>query len=260
MAEADQTATEQETENQTTSTDWRDGLADDVKETVSRFKTEPDLAQGYHELLKLDSVKVKIPDENASDEDRAKFYTKLGRPETPEAYQVKRPELPDGMPYDEKLEGHIKHAAHQAGLNQAQVSHLSKVYNDYQVEQWNAVLEENEKLNTQRTEKLKQDWGEDKYRENVELAKRAFGEIAPQVLKDLMTADDIEADPILLEMYSTIWRKTLDSPLIKGEQATAGDWKPDFPKSPEMYEDDPQGKKYFEGQGYDYATKRWRGR
>lgn len=266
---ADEAVTDPQTENQeqTTSQEektWRDSLPEDVKQTVSRFTDEAGLAQGYHELMKLDSGKVKIPGDEAGDEERGKFYAKLGRPETPEGYEIKRPQLPEGVSYDETFEKHIRSAAHHAGLNQKQLGYLANIYNKYQADEFNRRIEDNEKLNNQRREKLIKERGEDGYKEDLELAKRAYERLAPDELKELMTAEDIEQDPILVKLYAKIWRETLDDKLERGEATTTEDtWKPEFTNSPEMYrgdegQDNAKARAWFEKQGYDYAAKRWR--
>lgn len=192
-------------------TNWKDTIENDYKEVVERFNEPKDLAKGYAELLKLDSSKVKIPDEKASPEDVAKFWSKIGVPQ-----DVKEYALPEGIQGDEGFVTAMKQIAKEANVPKGQFSKLAEGYIKYQQDFENAQIESVKKLNDERWSKYKAEWGPDTTAENIALAKKAFGELAPEELKELMTEEDVEKDPILVKMYSNIWRKTTNDILVKG--------------------------------------------
>lgn len=260
-AVVDQTNLDNQT--QTTSTEVKDSwdlIPEEIRKTseIGRFEKgkAPELAKAYLELSKMDSGRVKIPDDKAKPEEWDKFFTKCGRPETPDKYQIKKPDIA-GDDYSEEIVKKFAVDAHKAGYTNKQVQAAV----DWQVKLGKELKEQQEQqikqLNDTRWEKYKKEWGEVKTKENIELAKRAFVEVAPEELKELMTVDQIEQDPILVKMYSSFWRKTMDDTLIRGERPKIEEFKPQYPKSPEMYRNDQseegiKARKYFESQGYRY--------
>jgi len=245
-------------------TKWQDTIPAELKESLfvkDRFvkdETPANLAKSYVELEKGFHGRVKIPDEKTTEQERNEFYNKLGRPETPDKYELKRPEkLPEGMGYDENFEKSMKMLAYNAGLSQSQLSVLADGFNKYQSELFTGEIQRIKQLNDGRWLNYKKEWGETKTTENVEYAKRCFDEFAPKELKELMTRDDVESDPILVAMYSSIWRKTLNDTLVQGQQVKDETHIPRFPNSPEMYRNAPgeEGEKaraYFTEKGYKY--------
>src|SRR3990172_11892156 len=83
-------------------TDWRAALPADLQadKSLEQFKGKdwaevgPTLAKGYVETKKMVGGSLKVPKEDATPEEQAAFYTALGRPETPDKYETKVPELP----------------------------------------------------------------------------------------------------------------------------------------------------------------------
>lgn len=251
---------------------WGDSVPEQQREALfvnNRFdggKTPEGLAKlanSYLEVEKMASSRIKIPDENSTDEERKVFLDKF-RPESPEKYELTRP--PEGIPFDEGVEKVIRTAAHRVGISQAQLAAMNDVVNEYQVKTVEAQIKATEELNAKRWDKYRSEWGDEKTKENIELAKRAFEEAAPAELKELMSADQVEQDPILVATYSFFWRKTMDDTLVKGvgtrgTTTTKDDttYRPRNYNSPEMYrnaktEEDLKAKKWFETvKGYNYG-------
>lgn len=224
---------------------------------ISRFEKGgvPELAKSYVELSKSASGKVKIPDTKAPPEEWAKFNALLGMPEKPDGYKIEKKE---GSPFDENFVGAMKPVFHKAGLRQEQLDIIRQGYEDYA----NAVIKQQQesivKLNEARWEKYRKDWGENTTKENIELAKRAFNEVAPDELKEIMTVDDVIKDPILVAAYSKLWRKTMNDTFIKGEIPKEEVYTPRYSSSPEMYRNDktPEGAKarewFVKNKGFKY--------
>jgi len=115
----------------TDDTKWSDGLPDDMKGNPA-IAGIPDLPTAAKNLIDAQNYAVgaiKMPKADASDEDFATFYSKIGRPESADKYEIAKPELPEGMGYDENLEGWFRGAAHKIGLTNRQVSNLLQDYN-----------------------------------------------------------------------------------------------------------------------------------
>lgn len=248
---------------------WGDSIPQESKEALfvnNRFdggKTPEGLTKlsnSYLELEKAMSSRIKIPGEDATNEEKAAFYTKLGRPESPDKYELTRPA--ENIPYDEGVEKVIREAAYEVGISHAQLAAMNDVVNKYQAKVIEAQIKQVEELNAKRWDKYRSEWGEETTKENIELAKRAFNEVAPVELKELMSADQVEQDPILVATYSAFWRKTMNDKLVRGEtpEISSGNeaqYRPKYDNSPEMYrnaktEENLKAKNWFIANGYKY--------
>lgn len=80
-------------------------------------------------LLGAEDSMVRIPGEKATDEEKAEFYSKLGRPQTADGYNINRPaDLPDNLNFDQQGVNAFKQFAHENGYTQAQTEKLFNWY------------------------------------------------------------------------------------------------------------------------------------
>ena len=105
-----------------------------LNENIEGLGTIGDLGQSFIDLQgesasskeQMDTLNKQLENsiqklgEDASDEDKAAFFNALGRPEEATGYDLKKPDLPEGLIYDEAMEGRFRDAAHKFGLSQAQ--------------------------------------------------------------------------------------------------------------------------------------------
>lgn len=93
-------------------------------------------------------------------------------PETPEAYSFTRPDLPEGVTWDEGLEAAFRQSAHGLGLDQAQAQGLLEAFATYQGQS----VQAGEAAQAATAEALEQDlraeWGAD-YDAHLDTARRA---------------------------------------------------------------------------------------
>ena len=140
-------------------------FTDEQIKGLSKFAGEegqPKLAKGYLELEKQFRGKaLAVPGEDATDEQRTQFADKvakiLGCPDKPEGYEIARPQLPEGMVYDEGLETTIRNVAHQNKLSTSAVSALAKAYNEHRMAEYKAIMDEQQKA----ADALVKEWGAD---------------------------------------------------------------------------------------------------
>lgn len=95
------------------------------EKSLSRYKDLQSLVKGHLELEKFTGNALRVPGENATPEEREAFYAKLGRPESPDKYDIK---FAEGTPIDEKLVGSFRTEAHKLGLTQAQAQAIAEWY------------------------------------------------------------------------------------------------------------------------------------
>lgn len=140
---------------------------------------------------------IRVPKDDAPQEERDAFLEKLGRPKTDAEYKFEAPKnMPEGLPYDESLEKQFRGVAHKLGLTQQQAAGLRDMFVEYQTAAFSQAAgqstEQLEARATQATETLVKKWGPldgDTAKANFEIANRVF-ELAPggqEVLAELKT-------------------------------------------------------------------------
>ena len=154
-------------------TDWRESLPEDIRgnAALANVKDVGDLANQFVNAQSFLGSSIRIPSENASDEDRQKFYDKvlnhapnlmpkpnkddpaavaavyaaLGRPADPDSYALEGAELSPEM----------KKAAHDAGLTPDQ---FAQVYKQFVLPSLNANAAHLAEVKQGR-DALAQEWG-----------------------------------------------------------------------------------------------------
>jgi hypothetical protein len=153
------------------------------------FADKPELNDMAREYISLRQFKneagkmVKIPDENSTDEERSAYYKARGIPSAPADYKLEA-KLPDGVKRDDNLnaiEGSLRAVAAKAKLEPAQAN---EVYGWF-IQMLGGISNANKAKQTQATDDLKKDLGEDNMR-NAEKALAKYGgeEYAKQVFSN----------------------------------------------------------------------------
>lgn len=152
----------------------------------TRHENDPvKLAKQAYELDRFAGKAVQVPGDDATKEDLEKFWTKIGRPESTDGYAFNVPDnLPEDMPYDEKLATDFKGKAHELGLTGKQAAALHDFFVEHQTETYGEMTAKitgnvREQIDTARTE-LEAAWGEpsgETWKANLELAGRFFDEV-----------------------------------------------------------------------------------
>jgi len=180
--------------------DWRSGLPEDLKteKSLESFKDVGGLAKSYVEGQKLIGGSVRVPKDDATPEDWAKFHSKMGRPDDVAGYGFVKPEMPEGVEWDEGLVDWFGKTAHDAGLSKAQAGKLVQAWNDNQFSQ----AHEAQKTMKQELGALQESWG-DQFDGRVELGLRGIERLLPAEevtqLKALMDSSGIGNHPLMLK-------------------------------------------------------------
>jgi hypothetical protein len=128
MAEENQVAEPQQTPSEpVTEVNWKESLPDDLREdpSLKSIQDVPGLAKSYiHAQKMVGADKIPVPTEHATQEDWNAVYEKLGRPDSPEGYQIEGEAT--------EIINEFKPIAHQLGLNNNQVTKLVEFYNAQQ--------------------------------------------------------------------------------------------------------------------------------
>ena len=142
---------------------WRDTLPEDIRDdpSLEPIKDIPNLAKSYINAQRMVGAdKVVIPGDDATDEERAQFFQKLGRPENPDGYGITKPsDLPEGMPYDEEYVKEFVAQAHTLGLTTNQAMGLWKWGMERDVNRFQTTVQEMEQARQEAETALRKEWG-----------------------------------------------------------------------------------------------------
>ena len=198
---------------------WRDEVPEDYREekTLSKYQTVGDLAKGHVHLSRMMGNSVKIPGEDSTDEERNDFYTKLGRPETADKYEYERPDMPEGMAYDENSETAFKQLAHDQGLTQQQVGSILDFYNKFALDSQIDQKLHMDEAYFKGEAALQKEWGMKGYDRNVSIAQRAMKEFGGPELEKLLSEDPRGSHPALIKAFYKMGLKSQEARPLDAE-------------------------------------------
>lgn len=200
----------------TESQPWYSSIQDEGLRGFAELKgwKDPGAAiDSYRNLEKLRGVPenelIRIP--KAEDaESWQQVYSRLGRPESPDLYELPIPEGDDGA--------FAKTAAewmHKAGLTKGQAQQIAEMNNQFLAEQVQAFEAEKASSQAREIEELRSEWGM-AYDQNTEIARRGaqqFG-IEPEMLEKIEDAIGTKA---LLTMFHNIGSKVGEHKMVQGQ-------------------------------------------
>lgn len=164
--------------------DWAAGLSQENRAVVEakKWASGDDAIKSYRELEAHVGDALKVPGADAPAEEWDKLWGKLGRPEKPDAYQLKvdRENLPADFPYDENLAIEFRTMAHEAGLNPAQAQKLHDRFVAQQAKSFAGIGEAAAKREGDAHRAFVGKWGEPdtpSFKQNVELMSRAAAQL-----------------------------------------------------------------------------------
>jgi hypothetical protein len=181
VAETTQTTTEapkettaQETQIEqavpTVAKSWKEAIPEDLRNdpNISKFTELEALAKSYVNATRMiGQDKVAVPNNNSTDDQWNEVYDKLGRPESPDKYQLDAKS--DVVPLDESAIKSFAENAHQLGLNNKQAQGILEFYKNSMEgsAQQNQVDMETAQANAE--QELRKEWGR-AYEDNIKKA------------------------------------------------------------------------------------------
>ncbi len=149
---------------------WSSALAPEAQQLVKTkgWKDVGAMAASYAELEKLVGVdKVALPGKDAKPEEFAAIYDKLGRPESPEKYDLGDFKVPEA--WDQEAVKATLAGMHADGLNSRQVQGVMKRYGEFIAGAEAALAANGEKVAAASKQTLEKEWGAE-FRANMDLA------------------------------------------------------------------------------------------
>jgi hypothetical protein len=178
------------------------------------YKSPAELALANYNLTRLqtgDPTVVGLPAADAPPEKWNEFYNKLGRPETPDKYDIK---FAEGFTPDEGMLNWAKPTFHEAGLTPKQAQILSDKWNAYVAETNQRVTEADAAANQGALDALATKWGGDldKNKAAGQRAMQALG-IAPELVS---AVEQHIGSAAIVELLATIGRKADEGGFLGG--------------------------------------------
>lgn len=208
---------------------WRDSLADDLRgnPVLAGFKSVGDLAKEHVNLQGLIGRKGVIPPgDKASDADWEKFYGELGRPESPDKYDLKGVEVPKGVPWNDTAAKRLAAAAHKAGLSPRQFRGLLAAHLENQATAWNEHGAREKERRTQAAAELRREWG-GKFDERTARANEVMRHFAGAKAGDLdgLTLADgsrLLDHPVVARLFAAVGEAFGESGALPGHALSFG--------------------------------------
>lgn len=175
---------------------WVAGLREEDNRTLveaKQWKSADDAIKSYRDLEAHSSKALHVPGADATAEDWNAFYGKLGRPESPDMYELKlnTEAVPQDFPYDEKSAIEFRTWAHEAGLTPQQAQYLHDKFVGQQAGVFTSTLEQRGKAEGDAHRAITAQWGDpdtDGYKHNLEYTSRAISQLG---LKDSLVKGGI---------------------------------------------------------------------
>jgi len=203
LAPASQSGTSAPPPSQTATSDWTQGLAPELKAMIDTkgYKSPADLAQAYaHAEKAIGADKIVVPRDGVWD---ATARAKLGVPEKPDGYKVARPELPQGIAYDENFEKAMLPVAHRLGLTPTQVNELVKAVSTHRLGEFQTSAQASDTGRAEAERALRSEFGAG-YDAKVTVAARAVQHFGGQGLVEHLNASGLGNHPEMIKAFAKI--------------------------------------------------------
>lgn len=161
--------------------------------------------------------KVVVPGENAKPEEWNEFFGKLGRPDAPDKYGLKKPDkLPEGFDIQEDFLKNLGGMFHEAGLTARQANTLFSKYIDTAVNEYTTAAKEANLRANEKIAELKREWGA-AYDANIDKAKRAVRAFLDDNGIKWLEQNGLNNDPQMMRVFANIGEKLGEPPADKGD-------------------------------------------
>ena len=186
--------------------DWRSSLPDELKNdsTIQNINDAESAAKTLIHQQKMMGNRIPIP---KTDEEKSELYTKLGRPESAEKYELNIPkDLNQYFPENNMNE--FKNVAHNVGLNNEQANALiefqAKAIQHDMGNQSSRLAVGKEETESQ----LKQEWGLE-YDRNFRAAQRALQVYGDPEIEALMNTE-AGNNPAVVKLFARLGKEVTE--------------------------------------------------
>ena len=154
---------------------WANNLPEDsaaYKDTLSKYKSVPDMAKALANANALIGKKLGVPNEKSSPEEVAAFRRSLGVPDSIEEYKFAPDALPEGMTWDDNNVKNYAEIAHKHNIPPSAMKALVTEHAKMEHFKMQGMQAQIEKQHVEAVNTLKKEWGVE-FDKNIGLAKQA---------------------------------------------------------------------------------------
>lgn len=202
-------------------------LPEDLRgnETLSKFKDVGALGNSYLELQKMVGSRVKVPGDDATDDDLNNFYNQIGRPDQPDKYDLK---MPDAEYNQSKVQAFLEQA-HASGLTNKQAQAAIDFYHSMEVDSHVNAEASMQQAKLDAETALKKEWGPSEYAKNLAVSRRAFNRFADDDLKKFVNETGVTNNVAMIKFLHRIG-SAFSEPALAGSGKDTGSVDPDSAK------------------------------
>lgn len=178
--------------------------------TLARFADVPALAKSALETQKAFRSSLRIPSKDAKPDEWNELWGKLGRPESPDKYEVTATikdasgkDIP--LPVNKEFDAAMRKIVHEAGITNDQYNRLWQGLSAYEQEKPKRFVDE-----------IKKEWGGD-YEKNAAIANAEFSALPKPLAEALMGT--FGAHPLIVKLLHYAGMKSGEDAAAQGGQA-----------------------------------------
>lgn len=164
---------------------WLDSLDADLRQApgLSNFKSVGDLAKGYLETKsKVGQKGLTLPKADSPPEAWDEIYAAIGRPQSPDQYELGEWAPPKDVPWDPGFQEEALKTLHAAGLSSAQVQKVLGWYGKKAGDSYQGIQSRKAEMTEQWSEQVSKAWGQ-ATPAKLDLANRTFDTFFPEAVK-----------------------------------------------------------------------------
>jgi hypothetical protein len=194
---------------------WRESLPEDLRalSTIQNIPSIETLVKNYdHAQRALGAPKIALPTKHATDDDWNRIFDKLGRPESPDKYELKI----DGE-FDEQILSGFKEISHKTGILPKQAQQVLDWFNETQGAKIAEHQQSQERELASRQQELKQKWGQ-AFEKNLSVADSAVAELLSDEQFEYLNQRGLTKDPAIAEIFYEIAQKALGEDKLRGSE------------------------------------------
>ena len=184
---------------------WLESIPEEIRKdpSLQMFKDPGSLAKSWVNAQKMIGAdKVVIPGKDATEQDWAAFYNKIGRPESPDKYEIK---VPEGIKVDDNALKGFREIAHASGMTAKQVQAIIEWDAQQKSAQaQNAGALQQQELRASLDEYTKTLGGEEKFKATVDKARVAVRSLAPDNLKSFLRESGVGSRPEVIDFFAKL--------------------------------------------------------
>jgi hypothetical protein len=176
---------------------------------------------------------IRVPGKDATKEQWAAYRKAMQIPDAPEGYSLARPQLPNGLPYNEKLEKWFRQELFDAGVSNDAAQKMFNDWNQQQIESFNTGLAARQKAAddafakaaTDAIEELKAEYKDD-YPRMMQLRDAAVARFGGQTIIDtlrdakLPNGMSLANDARIVKMFVEIGKRMDVDTIVPGDGGT----------------------------------------